>query len=179
MAQQYFTDSEWEMLVQSPTQVAITVLLADKTDPISFLREVKAAIDFLRNEEERTDLSSDLIKSLSSSLAERTAAESLQGEELLLKREFELLGSLQTLKSASEGRTKAIAHLNEVSNILAAKLPANQASEFKKWLVALARSIAEAVKEEGFLGGRIGGERISKAEAEAIASIEKALSISV
>lgn len=179
MSQQYFSESEWEMLMQTPLQVAITVILADKTDPISFLKEVKAAIDFLRNEEQRQDFASDLIKSLATSLAAKTSAEALQGEELSLKREFELLGTLQTLRNAAEGRAKAIAHLNQVSELLAAKLPANQASEFKAWLLSLARSIAEAVKEEGLFGGRIGGERISSAEASAIASIEKALSIRV
>lgn len=177
MNQQYFSESEWEMLMQTPLQVAITVILADKTDPVSFLKEVKAAIDFLQDEEQRQDFTSDLIKSLAASLAEKTSAETLQGEQLSLKREFELLGALQTLRNAAEGRTKAIAHLNQVSEILAAKLPAVQASEFKAWLISLARNIAEAVKEEGIFGGRIGGERISSSEAAAIATIEKALSI--
>jgi hypothetical protein len=93
----------------------------------------------------------------------------------LLKKEFQLLGELQGLKDAGEGRTQALAHLEQVSSILAGKVTLNQADEFRKWLVGLAASVANAVKESGFLG--IGGERTSGDEAAAIKKIEQALAL--
>jgi hypothetical protein len=112
MSQQYFSDSEWATLVQSPVQAIVAMILADKTDPVSFLKEVQASIQILSTEVQRQDITNDLVKSLLVSLQDKvTTGETLQGEELLLKKEFELLGYIRTLTSADEGRKKAIAHI--------------------------------------------------------------------
>jgi hypothetical protein len=179
MTQQYFTDGEWTTLLQAPLQVVLAVTLSDKTDPVSFLKETYAAIQLCVAEQQRTDLSNDLVKSLLASLQDADAQQSVQGEELVLKKEFELLGSVQALKDANTGRNQAIAHLQQVSSILATKVTAVQAQEFKNWLLALARKIAEAVKEDGLMGTNIGGERISSAERATLEKLEKALTLKV
>jgi hypothetical protein len=78
------------------------------------------------------------------------------------------------LKSAAEGRNQALAHLQQVSGILAAKVTIEQARQFKDWLLSAARKVAEAVKEAGWLGG-LGGEAVSQAEASTLSAISKAL----
>lgn len=176
MTQEYFTDSEWSMLMQAPVQALSAVILADKADPVSFLKEVKAAVQILMAEQQREDFSTDMGRALMQGFKAKVAAEPLQGEELLMKKMFEYLASLEALKSAADGRKQAMAHLNQVSMLLASKVTVVQANEFRHWLVSLARKVAEAVKEEGFLGG-IGGERISRQEASALAEIEKALQV--
>ncbi len=175
MAQQYFTDSEWSSLLKAPYQTILAVILADKTDPVSFLKEAHGAVQVLVNEHQRTDISSDLVKSLITAHQQLDAQETLQGEELVLKKEFELLGTIQALKDASAGRDQAIAHLQQVSAILTAKVTGIQAQEFKSWLLSLAQKVAETVKEEGLFG--IGGERISGAERAILEKLEKALTV--
>lgn len=175
MSQQYFTNSEWSMLMQAPIQAVSAVILADKSDPVLFLREVRAALRILAAEQQRTDFSSDLERSLMQSFKDKMATEVLQGDSLFQQKFFEYLASLEQYKSADEGRKAAIAYLNEVSSILAAKVTVVQAQEFNNWLIAIARQVAEAVKEESFFG--IGGEPVTRQEAAVLSDIEKALAI--
>ncbi len=174
MKQQYFSDDEWLALLQSPQQAILAVILADKSDLVSFLKEIQAAFQILATELHREDVSSSLVKSLLDSLNEALAQEKLQGEQLLLKQQADLLSTIQSFDSASAGQKQAIAHLEQVKSILVAKVPIGQAEEFKQWILSLASQVAKAVKEEGRFG--IGGERISRPEFGALSSIEKALS---
>jgi hypothetical protein len=172
--QQYFSDSEWANLLQTPKQAILTIILADKTDVVSLLKEVQAAAQILAVELQRTDISSDLVKSVIASMNEVIAQEPLQGDQLLLKQQFELLGTIQNFSSASDGQKQAIAHFNQVSSLLVSKVPIVQAEEFKQWILGLATQVAQAVKEEGGMFG-IAGERVSRPESGALSSIEKAL----
>ncbi|EKQ66790.1 hypothetical protein OsccyDRAFT_4591 [Leptolyngbyaceae cyanobacterium JSC-12] len=173
MRQQYFSDSEWATILQTPMQAILAIILADKTDPVSFLQETQAAIQIMAAELEREDISSDLVKSVIAALKEITAQESLQGEQLLLKQQFELLGKIQTFKNVGDGQKQVMAHLNQVASILASKVTLVQAEEFKQWILAIATQVAKVLKEEGMFG--IGGERISRQESGALSDIEKAL----
>lgn len=173
MKQQYFSDSEWAILLQSSMQAILAVILADKTDPVSFLKETQAALQILAAELQREDVSSDLVKSVIASLNEVTAQEPIQGEQLLLKQQFDLLRTIQTFNSVADGQKQIIVFFNQLRDILLTKVPIVQAEEFKQWILALATQVAKAVKEEGRFG--IGGERISRQESGALSSIEKAL----
>jgi len=176
MSQQYFTDDEWSILMHAPVQTLSAVILSDKSDPVTFLKEVKAAVQILIVEQQQAELSTELGRALMQSLKEKLATEPVQGEQLLMKKMFEYLGGLATLKSAEDGRKTAIAHLEQVSSILASKVTVVQAQEFRKWLVSIARKVAETVKEEGIFGG-LGGERVSKQESSTLREIEKALDV--
>ena len=175
MTQQYFSDNEWALLMQAPVQALSAVILADKSDLVSFMKEVNAAVQILMAEQQRTDMTSDLGRALMKAFKDKMAAESAQTEGLLQQKVFEYLRSVESMKSAADGRKAAIAHLNQVSSILASKVTVIQAQEFRQWLVSLARQVAQAVKEEGFWG--IGGERVSSQEASVLAEIEKALDV--
>lgn len=175
MSQQYFTDSEWAMLRQAPMKAIQIVTLADKSDPVSFLKETRVAIQLLATEQQQ-GTASDLVNALLADLKEADAGETIQGEELLLKKLFQYLGEIESLKDASAGRTQSLEHLKQVSTILASKVTMVQAQEFRQWIVGLAQKVADAVKEGGFLGG-IGGERTSSEEASAIKKIEQALAL--
>lgn len=173
MTKQYFSDSEWATLLQAPTQAVLMILLADKGDPVFFLKEVQAAVQILATAVEQENAVSDLLKSVIASLKQRIAEEPLQGESLLLRQQFELLATIQAFKSTSDGQKQAIAHLDQVKAILAAKVPITQAEEFNQWILAIATQVAQVVKE----GGRfsLGGEQISRQEAGGLSSIKKAL----
>ncbi len=173
MSQQYFTASEWVLLRQAPMKAIQIVTLADKSDPVSFLKETRMAIQLLVSEQQQ-GTSSDLVNALLADLKEADAGETIQGEELILKKLFQYLGEIESLKDASEGRTKSIEHLQQVSTVLASKVTLVQAQEFRQWILTLAQKVADAVKEGGFLG-KLGGERTSSEEASAIKKIEQAL----
>lgn len=175
MQPQYFSDSEWEALLEAPKQAILAIVLADKTDLVSFLQEVQSAFQIMAAELQREELSSDLVKSVLTSLKVAIAQEPLQGEQLLQKQQADFLQTVQSFSSASEGQKQALAHLSQVKEILVAKVPIGQAEEFKQWIVNLGTQVAKAVKEEGRFGG-IGGERVSRKEHEALSSVEKALS---
>jgi hypothetical protein len=177
MKQQYFLDSEWATLLQSPKQAILAVILADKADPVSFLKETQAAFQILASELQRKDISSDLVASVITSLNEIAAQEPLQGELPFSKQEFELLGTIQAFESVSDGQKQAIAYFNQLSTLLVSKVPIVQAEEFKKWILELATQVAKAVKEDGML--RIGGGGVSRKESDALLSIENALTFKV
>jgi hypothetical protein len=173
MKQQYFSDSEWAALLQSPKQAILMVILADKTDPVSLLKETQAAFQILSAELQREDISSDLVRSVVASLKEVVDQGTLE-ELSLSKHQLDLLSTIQSFNSVSDGQKQVSAHFSQISSILVSKVPIVQAEEFKQWILALATQVAKAVKEEGIFG--IGGERVSRKESDALSSIEKALS---
>ncbi|MDX2243886.1 MAG: hypothetical protein NW224_24685 [Leptolyngbyaceae cyanobacterium bins.302] len=175
MSQQYFTDSEWILLQQAPIKAIQVVTLADKADPVSFLKETRMAIELLSAEQQQGSTSS-LVNALLAALKDSDAKEPVQGEELLLKKMFQYLGEIQNLKDANQGRTQSLEHLKQVATILAAKVTLNESQEFRNWIISLTRKVADAVKEGGIFGG-IGGERTSSEEAAAIRRIEQALEL--
>lgn len=178
MNQNYFTEEEWTLLRQAPMQAAIAVILADKTDPISFLQETYAAAQILLEEEARVmDEVNDLVRSVIEAMKEANAG---KGENPGLPnatptdlKQLEILIKIRSLESAKKGRDEAIAYADRASEILAAKVTIVQAKEFDKWLISIARRVAEAVKEKGFLG--LGGEWVSDEERSVIRKFEKAL----
>lgn len=173
MMKQYFSDSEWSTLLQSPTQAILTVILADKADPVSFLKETQAAFQILAAELQRKDISSELVTSIIAALNEEAATEPPQTEASFSKPELDLLRTIQNFDSVSDGQKQAIAHFNQVSTLLVSKVPIAKAEEFRQWIVELSTQVAKAVKEGGMF--RIGGGGISRSESDALLSIENAL----
>ncbi len=170
-----FTDEEWTTLLQAPMQAVMGVCLADRVDPVSFLQELKAGVDIVAGELQRSDVVGELAPVLMSGIAELDAADALQGEQLLLKKQFELLGLIQTFKSSKEGRDYAIAHLQKVVAILDTKVTGVQASEAKQWLMSVAVKVAEAQREGGILG--IGSSRISEKENDVLKKMSEVLGV--
>lgn len=172
MVQQYFSDAEWAVLTQAPLQTLSAILLADKIDPVSFLKELQAGFQVLAAEQQNSAMANDLIKSVVNAWNVADAEESVQGEELVWKKQTQMLQYIQGLKNVAEGEQVAMAHLEQVAAILEAKVTGLQSSEFKSWLLSIAQKVAEAVRERGFLG-----VNISDAESSMIKRISKALDV--
>jgi len=75
-------------------------------------------------------------------------------------------------RSPDEATAKAIARISEVSRLLESR--GLEARAFRTWLRGIARDVAEAGTEGGFLG--FGGEQVSEAEKATLAKIDGALS---
>lgn len=172
---EHFTAEEWSTLIQAPMQVVMGICLADRVDPVLFLQEVKAGIAILSAETQRNDVVGDLAPTLLASIAELDAADPLAGEQLLLKKQFELLGLIQTFKTSQEGRDYAIAHLCKVAVVLDTKVTGLQASELKQWLISVATKVAETYREGGIAG--IGSSRISDQENDMLKKMSEALGL--
>lgn len=179
MDQHYFSDEEWTLLRQAPMQAAIAVILADKTDPISFLQETYAAAQILLDEQARVmDEASDLVKAILEAMgAAETSHQTNPGLPNATPtdlKQLEILIKIRSYETAKQGRQVAIAHVDRASEILASKVTIVQTKDFNKWLVNIARQVAGAVKEDkGFLG--VGGEWESDDERAVIRKLEKAL----
>ncbi|MEY3297218.1 MAG: hypothetical protein RLZZ597_478 [Cyanobacteriota bacterium] len=174
---QNFTEEEWTKLLQAPMEAVMAVCLADKVDPISFLQELIAGVTIVTEDLKRTDLPGELMPALVSAMAEKDAQESLTGEQLILKKQFELLGIIQAFKKPKDARNRAIESFQTISIILDQKVTGAQATEFKTWLMSIAQRVAEFQRESGFMG--IGGSRISDREADVLKALAAALGLSL
>jgi hypothetical protein len=172
---QNFTDEEWTKLLQAPMEAVMAICLADKVDPISFLQELIAGVTIVTNDVKRTDLSGDLTPALVSAMAEIDANDPLSGEQLILKKQFELLGVIQNFSKPKDARDRAVASFRQISAILDAKVTGAQATEFKQWLMSVAQRVAESQREGGILG--IGSSRISERESDVLKDLTAALGL--
>lgn len=164
-------------LLQAPLQGVMAVVLADKVDPVSFLQELMAGVKIVGEELQRQDLTGELSSVVARAMDDIDTQDPLDGEQLLLKKEFELLGLIQTFKNSKEGKQYAIEHFRRVATILDAKVTGVQATDCKQWLLDIARKVAEVQKEGGFLG--IGSSRISEKESDVLKDLAEALSLDV
>lgn len=172
-----FTEDEWNTLLQAPMQAVMGVCLADRVDPVAFLQEVKAGVEIIARELSRSDLVGELAPALVGDMAKLDAADALSGEQLQLKKQFELLGLIQTFKKSSEGRDYAVTHMQKVAAILDAKVTGVQATELKEWLLSVAIKVAEAQKEGGIMG--LGASRISEKENDMLKKMAAVLGLSI
>ncbi len=153
----------------------MAVVLADRVDPVSFLQELMAGVRIVGEELQRQDINGELAPLVAQAMAEIDIQDPLDGEQLLLKKEFELLGLMQTFKNAKEGKAYAIDHFRRVAAILENKVAGVHATNCKQWLMTIAQRTAEAQKEGGFMG--IGSSRISEKESDVLKELAEALKI--
>ena len=156
-----FTPEEWRQLLQSPMLAGMAVTAADPSGLFGLVKEGLAASRTLA-EAKTAPAASELIKAV---VADFETAEGRDAARDGLKARF--AGA-----KAADVKPKAIAALRELSALLDAKAP-EDAQAFKSWLEDLARRVAEASKEGGFLG--FGGVQVSDAEKATLADISAAL----
>ena len=158
-----FTADEWKALLQSPLIAGIAVSAADPSGLFGMLRESMASARALL--EARTDPSAD-------ALVQAVAADYETSEGRTLAQDG--------LKAALSGGkpadiiAKALEALRSVSALLDGKAPADSAA-FRTWLAGVAKAVAEAASEGGFLG--FGGVQVSDAEKATLAQIATALGV--
>jgi hypothetical protein len=146
MTRDDFTEVEWRSLLHGAAYAALAVLLTDKADPVVFLRQTQTAARILTRELWRCEAYSPLVHSLILSMEETDSSDALWEDDLLFAKTCEMLACLQTRGNAQESRLAAIAHCKEVAVVLASKVPALQAHDYRMWLLSLARKVAEAIQ---------------------------------
>jgi len=148
-----FTIEEWDLFRKIPMQTGLVVMAASPSGPLGVLKESAAASEILRSG--LATAQTELMQVLS---------EDLKSNRNIYKLESD---------TPDEIRSAGLDACRQLSNILREKASEEESAEFKAWLLSLARQVAEAAKEGGFLG--FGGVQVSDAEASAIDQLEIAL----
>ena len=151
-----FTPEEWKTIVAAAPMVGLAVTCASPNGPWGVMKEL-LSMGMAMAEMLQKGSSNSLIAELAADLkARQTKPEPLQG-----------------VKSPEQGKELALNHVRAVNDLLNRKVKAEEADEFKKWLLAVGRRVAEASNEGGIFG--FGGEQVSDAEKNVLRQIAFAL----
>jgi hypothetical protein len=131
----------------------LIVVAASPSGPIGLLKESAAAGRMVM--EELKSHSSELMRALSADLGQSMHAIRMD------------------TKDPNEVRRLSLEACRSAAAIVAQKGSAEEAAQFRAWLNALARKVAEAAKEGGFLG--FGGTLVSEQEEAALRDLAAAL----
>ena len=153
-----YSADEWQTLVRAAPMAGLAVTLASPNGPFGVMKEMfavgMAIADTLQKGSDNT-----LVKALIDDLKARaTTPQKPEG-----------------MDSPEKARAAAMQALQQVHELLARKSTPEEAQGFKAWLHGIATRVAEASNEGGFLG--FGGEKVSAAEREALASIGQTLGL--
>lgn len=156
-----FTPEEWKKILEAPLLAGFAVSAGDPSGFIGTLQEGLASAKALAAA--KADPGADaLIKAVVEDLMTpegRTAAR--EGVKTLIQ------GA-----QLSEIKGRSLAELGRTAEILKAKAPAESAA-FRNWLNEIAKLVAEAGVEGGFLG--FGGVKVTESERATLSEIASAL----
>ena len=154
-----FTAEEWRALLRAPMLVSYAVSGAAPSDEEGYIREMAAVADAIFEG------------------GERAAQGSLLGEvvaQIVANAEDNQRGQTEKI-SVGDTRERALTNCREVAGLLRAKASAGEAEDYKRWLLAVAQTVASAAKEGGLFG--FGGSQVSKTEVTTINEIAGALGV--
>lgn len=157
-----YTPDEQQLLLRSLQAAAVAVAAASlgrKTETVS---EGVAAASFIMART-ATTVSNPLISAVQYALEQRAA----RGEPF---------PNFEKAANAPGAAEAALATLRELADLLAAQTDADAARGFKEWLLAIARSTAEAGKEGGNFWGR-GAVQVNAAEEAALEAVAAVLGV--
>jgi hypothetical protein len=159
-----FTPDEWKLLLQSPLVAGVAISAADPSGLIGMLKESMASARalVLATADPNADA---LVKAVASEF------ETSEGRGLA---QDGVKTAISGAKAPAEIVSKALDSLKTVSALLDGK-GGPDAGPFKTWLAGVAKTVAEAAPEGGFLG--FGGTQISQAEKATVAQIAGALGV--
>jgi hypothetical protein len=151
-----YSAAEWQTIFKAAPMAGLVVTLASPNGPFGVMKEMFAvgmAIGGTLQKGSDNALVNALIEDLK---ARGTQPERPQG-----------------LDSPDKAKAAALQALVDVDLLLATKTTPEEARGFKQWLHDIAVKVAEASNEGGFLG--FGGEKVSAAEKDALAQIQRTL----
>ena len=157
-----FTPDEWKLLLQSPLVAGVAISAADPSGLIGMMKESMASARALI--QAKTDPNADaLVKAVASEF------ETSEGRGLA---QDGVKTAISGARASADIVSQALAALKATSAPLDAK-GGPDAAPFKTWLAGVAKAVAEAAPEGGFLG--FGGTLVSAEETAAIARVNSSL----
>lgn len=154
-----FTPDEWKNLLKTPMLAAYAVAGAAPSKQEDFIREMAAVADGVAEGEQRAAKDSLLGTVIAEIVANAEDGQSGQTEKL----------------SPDEVKERALATCRAVAAALETKASAEEAYEYKRWVLIVAEKVASAAKEGGLFG--FGGEQVSVSETATINEIGEAINI--
>jgi hypothetical protein len=159
-----FTPDEWKLLLQSPLVVACAISAADPSGVIGIIRESMASARALLAAV--SDPNADaLVKAIA------TDYETSEGR---VAAQDGFRAAIAGAKLPAEVVAKAVESLKATTAVVDAK-GGPDAVPFKSWLAGVAKAVAAAAPEGGFLG--FGGTQVSEAEKATVAHVAEALGV--
>lgn len=158
-----FSPDQWRRFIEAPLLAGFAVSAAAPGGLIGMIQESMASADALASAQAdaaANELVAAIIEDLLTAPGRTAAREGVQrlieGAEL------------------AEIKARSLAQLRETARIADAAAP-QDAAALRNWLAGIARRVAGAAAEGGFLG--LGGEQISRAERAALDEIDAALGL--
>jgi hypothetical protein len=158
-AKDKFTHEEWKVLLKAPMLAAYAVAGAAPSKQEDFIREMAAVADGIIEGEQRAAKDSLLGAVIADIVANAGDEQRGQTEKL----------------SLVEVRDRALDTCRAAAAALETKVSAEEAYEYKRWVLVVAEKVAAAAKEGGAFG--FGGEQISGSEVATINEIGEAIKI--
>jgi hypothetical protein len=158
-AKDKFTTEEWKLLIKGPMLAAYAVAGAAPSKQEDFVREMGAVAEGIIEGEGRAAKGSVLEAVIADIYANADDAQRGQTEKL----------------SLDEVKGRALETCRAVDVVLQGKVSAEEAYEYKRWILVVAEKVAAAAKEGGLFG--LGGEQISGSEIATINEIGEAIRI--
>ncbi|MBW4698788.1 MAG: hypothetical protein KME03_12995 [Aphanocapsa lilacina HA4352-LM1] len=153
-----FSAGEWRLLRETPLSIGAAVMVAD------------TASGFFGMLQEGVALAMGAI-ACAADFPDNNIIQSILSEE----KQLDTKPRLDSPEARTQFKAETIDLCRQSVALLAEKATPQEAEEYRRWLVAIARKVAEAAKEGGFLG--IGGQRVSEAEAAYLTQIDTALGV--
>jgi hypothetical protein len=153
-----FTPEEWKTIFTAAPMAGLAITAASPSGPFGVIKEM-FAVGHAIGETLQQGSQNPLINALIADMKARGTKPDRP----------------QNIHSPQDAENAALDNLRKVSEILATKAPAAEGDEFKRWIVGIAKNVAEASNEGGFLG--FGGTKVSDAEKAAIAKVAQALGV--
>jgi hypothetical protein len=153
-----FTADEWKSLISSMPMVGMAVAAASPSGPFGVVKEMMSVGMTIADIVQRGSNNSLITAVVEDLKARGTRPEAPTG-----------------ISSPEQAKTAALAHLTSVGALVDGKASAEEAKEFKQWLLDLGHKVAEASTEGGFFG--FGGVKVSDAEKAMLLEIGTALKL--
>jgi hypothetical protein len=153
-----YTPDEWAVLTGLVSDIGLTVIVSDKTNPLQFIQET---LEMARAEEEGEASSVELIKAI---YDDNTVSVKVRTDTI----------NTDPFDTPDAQQAKTLAEIEQANAILA-KADPGEAEAYKKWLITIAQRVAAAAKAGGFLG--IGGVQVSDEEKVTLAKLSSALGL--
>ena len=159
-----FTPDEWKLLLQSPLIAGVAITAADPHGLIGMMKESMASARALV--QATADPNADaLVKTVAADF------ETSEGRGLA---QDGVKATISGAQAPADIVSKALDALKAAAALLDAK-GGPDAAPFKTWLAGVAKSVAEAAPEGGFLG--FGGTQVSETEKATVAHIAATLGV--
>ena len=154
-----FTDEEWARLKRAPFVAGMAISLADPGGPIEAIKETSATLKTVMAAAEGEE-HGELVKAIATDVAAEAKARH---------------SPLKDFKPGGGANAGVVIldDLREANRIASEKATAEEAADFRAWLMSAAQGAADAAKEGGFMGWH--AVRVSEGEQKMLDSLGEAL----